>query len=173
MWSVVNVKNKSKLHIYNIARVHLPDKKMKEKRLSKAHRVIRLIAGISLSKVFFTKHKIFAVESLRERPKWASTYQKRSAEVRVAKTMGRRHLPPSVMDWAGICFSAKTAFLEQAHLVVKLAGSQPNGLLLAVHTEAESPVTRYSTVDTLKVALTRAWDEITVFEHSWIISHLT
>lgn len=61
------VRKKLRLRSYKINRVHFLNETMKKKRLAKARRMIRLLAGARLSKVLFTDEKIFTVEPFHNR----------------------------------------------------------------------------------------------------------
>lgn len=65
---------------------------MKAKRLENARRIIRLLAGGRLSKVFFTDEKIFTVEPIHNRPNHRQLLKKGKQKTTAAKTIISRPL---------------------------------------------------------------------------------
>ena len=228
------VKMKLRLRSYKINRTHFLNETMKEKRLAKARKMIRLLAGARLSKVLFTDEKIFTVEPFHNRQNRRQLLKKGQQKTAAAKTIGRSHFPASVMVWAGICSTGKTPliFIER-NVKINAASYQqrvlrdvlepwaaehfgPEGFTLqqdwapahsarstiavceklfpgfwgkdvwppnspdlnpmdySVWSILEQKISgrRYATVDALKMALTRAWDEITPEECASIVNNI-
>ncbi|XP_054719190.1 uncharacterized protein LOC129228534 [Uloborus diversus] len=102
------VKNKLGLRSYKINRLHFLNDTMKQKRLIKARRMLRLTAGARLSKVFFTDEKIFTIEPTHNRQNHRQLLKKVQKKTAAAKIIGHSHFAASIMVWAGICATGAT-----------------------------------------------------------------
>lgn len=227
------VKKKLNLHSYKIACLQFLNDTMKEKRLHKSRRILRLVRGARLLKVLFTDEKIFTIEPHHNRQNHRQLLRKGQQKIPGAKIIGCSHFPASVMVWAGICASGKTplVFIDRNVKINAACYQQKvlrdvlepwsaqhfgaggftlqqdwapshsakstiavcrelfpgfwdkdvwppnspdlNPMDFSVWSILEQKVSgvRYANVDSLKSALTRAWDEITVEECASIITN--
>ncbi|XP_054720735.1 uncharacterized protein LOC129230362 [Uloborus diversus] len=94
------VKNKLGLFSYKINRFHFFNDTMKQKRLIKARRMLRLTAGARLSKVLFTDEKIFTIQPTHNRQNPRQLLKKGQKKTAAAKNIGHSHFSGPVMVWA-------------------------------------------------------------------------
>jgi len=110
VWNIVT--KKLRLCSYNINRVHFLNETMKAKQQKKSCRMLCLLAGARMSKVFFTDEKIiFTIEPLHNRQNCRQLLKKGQQKSAAAKTISRVQFSSSVIVWAGICATGKTPLI--------------------------------------------------------------
>ncbi|KAJ1355567.1 hypothetical protein KIN20_013021 [Parelaphostrongylus tenuis] len=108
--------NKLKLRSYKIVHADIMDKRMKEKRLSRARQIIRLLPGVCLSKVLYMDRKKFTVRPLHNCQNRRQPFKSGQQKSAVANDHGPQSFPDLLMVYAGIWATDKTPWSSLAEM---------------------------------------------------------
>ncbi|VDO70875.1 unnamed protein product [Heligmosomoides polygyrus] len=143
------------LRSYKVARIHFLNDAMKAERLRKCRRMRQLVGDGRLSKVLFTDEKIFTVQPVHNHQNRRQLLKKGQQ-----KTLGA----------IAVCEELFPGFWSRDIWPSNSPDLNPMDYSVWSIMEQKISTTRYDTVEQLKSALLRSWDEITAEQCATIIS---